>query len=168
VIVDAADPLASSAAIAAASVAATAASASRSSRPPPIEIRVRPWYNPALESSTYIVPGLVGLLLSLTLIMLTAMAIVRERERGTLEQLIVTPIDKTSLMLGKIMPFALVGYVQMTVILTLGKLLFGIPLRGSLPLLYVVSASFIVACLGLGLLVSTVAKTQAQAMQMSF
>jgi ABC-2 type transport system permease protein len=168
VIVDAADPLASSAAIGAASVAATAVSAGRSNRPPPIEIRVRPWYNPALQSSTYIVPGLVGLLLSLTLIMLTAMAIVRERERGTLEQLIVTPIDKTSLMLGKIMPFALVGYVQMTVILSLGKLLFGIPLRGSLPLLYVVSASFIVACLGLGLLVSTVAKTQAQAMQMSF
>ena len=168
VIVDAADPLASSAAIGAAGVAAAAISAGRSTRPPSIEIRVRPWYNPALKSSTYIVPGLVGLLLSLTLIMLTAMAIVRERERGTLEQLIVTPIDKTSLMLGKIMPFALVGYVQMTVILTLGKLLFGIPLRGSLLLLYGVSASFIVACLGLGLLVSTVARTQAQAMQMSF
>jgi ABC-2 type transport system permease protein len=171
VIVDAADPLASSAAIGAASVAATAVTVSgagRANRPPPIEIRVRPWFNPALESSTYIVPGLVGLLLSLTLIMLTAMAIVRERERGTLEQLIVTPIDKTSLMLGKIMPFALVGYVQMTVVLTLGKLLFGIPLRGSLPLLYLLSASFIVACLGLGLFVSTVAKTQAQAMQMSF
>jgi ABC-2 type transport system permease protein len=169
VIVDAADPLASSAAIAAASVAATAVtSAGRATRPPAIEIRVRPWFNPALESSTYIVPGLVGLLLSLTLIMLTAMAIVRERERGTLEQLIVTPIDKTSLMLGKIMPFALVGYVQMTVVLALGKLLFGIPLRGSLPLLYLLSASFIVACLGLGLFVSTIAKTQAQAMQMSF
>jgi ABC-2 type transport system permease protein len=131
-------------------------------------VRVRPWFNPALESSTYIVPGLVGLLLSLTLIMLTAMAIVRERERGTLEQLIVTPIDKTSLMLGKIVPFALVGYVQMTVVLTLGKLLFGIPLRGSLLLLYGLSAAFIVACLGLGLFVSTVAQTQAQAMQMSF
>jgi ABC-2 type transport system permease protein len=169
VIVDAADPLASSAAIGAASVAATAVSArSGATRPPPIEIRVRPWFNPALESSTYIVPGLVGLLLSLTLIMLTAMAIVRERERGTLEQLIVTPIDKTSLMLGKIVPFALVGYVQMTVVLSLGKLLFGIPLRGSLALLYVLSATFIVACLGYGLFVSTIAKTQAQAMQMSF
>jgi ABC-2 type transport system permease protein len=169
VIVDAADPLASSAAIGAASVAATAiGAASRATRPPPIEIRVRPWYNPALQSSTYIVPGLVGLLLSLTLIMLTAMAIVRERERGTLEQLIVTPIDKTSLMLGKIVPFALVGYVQMTVVLTLGKLLFGIPLRGSLLLLYVLSATFIVACLGYGLFVSTIARTQAQAMQMSF
>lgn len=166
VIIDAADPLSSSAAIGAASVAASAASAARGG--PPIEIRVRPWYNPAMKSSSYIVPGLVGLLLSLTLIMLTAMAIVRERERGTLEQLIVTPIDKTSLMLGKIIPFALVGYVQMTVILALGKLLFHIPLRGSLLLLYGLAAAFIVACLGLGLFVSTIAQTQAQAMQMSF
>ena len=165
-VVDAADPLSSSAAIGAAGAAANARVAA--GRAPAIEVRVRPWFNPALKSSTYIVPGLVGLLLSLTLIMLTAMAIVRERERGTLEQLIVTPIDKTSLMLGKIVPFALVGYIQMTVILTLGKLLFQIPLRGSLPLLYVLSAAFIVACLGLGLFVSTVAQTQAQAMQMSF
>ena len=166
VIIDAADPLSSAAAIGAASVAATAASATR--RTPAIEIRVRPWYNPAMKSSSYIVPGLVGLLLSLTLIMLTAMAIVRERERGTLEQLIVTPIDKTSLMLGKIIPFALVGYVQMTVILALGRVLFHIPLRGSLVLLYALAAAFIVACLGLGLFVSTIAQTQAQAMQMSF
>lgn len=166
IIIDAADPLSSAAAIGAASVAASAASPSN--RAPPIEVRVRPWYNPALKSSSYIVPGLVGLLLSLTLIMMTAMAIVRERERGTLEQLVVTPIGKTTLMLGKIVPFALVGYVQMTVILTLGKLLFHIPLRGSLLLLYGLAAAFIVACLGLGLFVSTIAQTQAQAMQMSF
>ncbi len=164
VIVDAADPLASSAAIAAATAAATSVAMPRS----PLDVRVRPWYNPALENSIYIVPGLVGLLLSLTLIMMTAMAIVRERERGTLEQLVVTPIRKTSLMLGKIVPFVVVGYVQMTVILALGKLLFDIPLRGSLVLLYGLSAAFIVASLGLGLFVSTVARTQAQAMQMSF
>jgi ABC-2 type transport system permease protein len=166
VIVDAADPLASSAAIAAAG-AASAARASTSAQAP-FEVRVRPWYNPALKSSTYIVPGLVGLLLSITLIVMMSMAIVRERERGTLEQLVVTPIDKMSLMLGKIAPFAVVGYVQMTVILTLGKLLFNIPLRGSLVLLYVLSAAFIVANLGLGLFVSTIAQTQAQAMQLSF
>jgi ABC-2 type transport system permease protein len=166
IIIDAADPLSSAAAIGAASVAATAASGS--TRSPAIEVRVRPWYNPALKSSSYIVPGLVGLLLSLTLIMLTAMAIVRERERGTLEQLVVTPIGKTTLMLGKIVPFALVGYVQMTVILVLGKLLFHIPVRGSLLLLYALAGVFIVACLGLGLFVSTIAQTQAQAMQMSF
>ena len=163
-IVDAADPLASTAAINAAALAARATSTVRG----PIDVRVRPWYNPSLKSSTYIVPGLVGLLLSITLIVITSMAIVRERERGTLEQLVVTPIDKTSLMLGKIVPFAVVGYVQMTVILTLGKLLFHIPLNGSLPLLYALSAAFIVANLGLGLFVSTIAQTQAQAMQLSF
>jgi drug efflux transport system permease protein len=164
VIVDAADPLASAAAINAAAAAARATALIRA----PVDVRVRPWYNPALKSSTYIVPGLVGLLLSITLIVITSMAIVRERERGTLEQLVVTPIGKTSLMLGKIVPFALVGYVQMTVILVLGKLLFGIPLNGSLVLLYVLSAAFIVANLGLGLFVSTIAQTQAQAMQLSF
>ena len=164
IIVDAADPLASTAAISAASIAARATSGGR----PVVDVRIRPWFNPALKSSTYIVPGLVGLLLSITLIVITSMAIVRERERGTLEQLVVTPIDKTSLMLGKIVPFALVGYVQMTVILGLGKLLFGIPLHGSLVLLYALSAAFIVANLGLGLFVSTIAQTQAQAMQMSF
>jgi ABC-2 type transport system permease protein len=164
-IVDAADPLASSAAIGAASIAAARMSAAGR---PAVEVRIRPWYNPALKSSSYIVPGLVGLLLSITLIVITSMAIVRERERGTLEQLVVTPITKTSLMLGKITPFALVGYVQMTVILILGRLLFDIPLRGSMPLLYVLSAAFIVANLGLGLFVSTIAQTQAQAMQMSF
>jgi len=163
-IVDAADPLASSAAISAATLASQATSARRA----PVEVRVRPWYNPSLRNSTYIVPGLVGLLLSITLIVITSMAVVRERERGTLEQLVVTPIDKTSLMLGKIVPFALVGYVQMTVILLLGKLLFGIPLRGSIPMLYLLSAPFIMGSLALGLFVSTIAETQAQAMQLSF
>jgi len=164
VIVDAADPLASTAAINAAALAGRAATPVRGG----VDIRIRPWYNPSLKSSHYIVPGLVGLLLSITLIVITSMAIVRERERGTLEQLVVTPIDKTSLMLGKIVPFALVGYVQMTVIMVLGKLLFGIPLEGSIPLLYVLSAPFIIGSLGLGLFVSTVAQTQAQAMQLSF
>ncbi|HJQ19851.1 MAG TPA: ABC transporter permease [Gemmatimonadaceae bacterium] len=164
VIVDAADPLASTAAINAAALAGRMGANARGG----VDIRIRPWYNPALKSSHYIVPGLVGLLLSITLIVLTSMAIVRERERGTLEQLVVTPIDKTSLMLGKIVPFALVGYVQMTVILLLGKLLFGIPLEGSIALLYVLSAPFILGSLALGLFVSTIAQTQAQAMQLSF
>jgi ABC-2 type transport system permease protein len=164
VIVDAADPLASTAAINAAALAGRAATPTRGG----IDVRIRPWYNPSLKSSHYIVPGLVGLLLSITLIVLTSMAIVRERERGTLEQLVVTPIDKTSLMLGKIVPFAVVGYVQMTVILLLGKLLFSIPLNGSIALLYVLSAPFIMGSLALGLFVSTIAQTQAQAMQLSF
>ena len=100
--------------------------------------------------------------------LITSTAIVRERERGTLEQLIVTPIGKTSLMLGKLIPFVMVGYVQMTVVLALGKLFFGIPIEGSLTLLYAMALVFIVASLGVGLLISTVARSQVQAMQLSF
>jgi ABC-2 type transport system permease protein len=172
VIVDAADPMSSSAAISGAALAAQARSqallANRPAPPAPLEVRVRPWYNPALRSEVYIVPGLVGVLLSLTLILITSLSITRERERGTLEQLVVTPIDKTSMMLGKIVPFVLVGYVQMTVVLLLGRFLFGVPVRGSIPALYAITFAFMMASLGLGLLVSTVARTQAQAMQLSF
>ena len=172
VIVDAADPLASSAALSAAVQAGVARSQelarTEGRPPPPLEIRVRPWYNPGLRSAVYIVPGIIGVLLSMTLVLITSMSIVRERERGTLEQLIVTPIDKTSLMLGKILPFLLIAYVQITVILVLGRLLFQVPILGSLPLLYLLSFSFIVASLALGLLMSTLAKSQVQAMQLSF
>jgi ABC-2 type transport system permease protein len=129
---------------------------------------VRPWYNPTLDSATYIVPGIIGVLLSLTLILIMSISIVRERERGTLEQLIVTPIDRTSLMLGKMTPFVVIGYVQMTVVIVLGWLLFDVPLRGSLTLLYVLSLTFIVANLGVGLLISTAVKSQVQAMQLGF
>jgi len=165
VIVDAADPMASSAAIAGASLAGARAGPVRAS---PIDVRVRPWYNPALRSETYIVPGIVGVLLTLTMLLITSMAVVRERERGTLEQLVVTPVGKTSLMLGKILPFVLVGYVQMTNVLVMGWLLFGVPVQGSVPLLYAITLAFIVAMLGLGLLVSTLVRTQLQAMQLSF
>ena len=172
VIVDAADPLASSAAISGAALAGQARAAALgppgARRESPIEIRVRPWYNPGLESSIYIVPGIIGLLLTLTLLMITAMALVRERERGTLEQLIVTPISKQGIMLGKVLPFALVGYVQVTVILVLGWLVFDVPIRGNVALLYLITAPFIIASLALGLFVSTVVRTQVQAMQLSF
>ena len=172
VIVDAADPLASSSAMSGAVQAGAARSmailARVTGRGPPLEVRVRPWYNPGLRSAVYIVPGIIGVLLSVTMILITSMSIVRERERGTLEQLIVTPIDKTSLMLGKIVPFVLVGYVQMSVILLLGWLLFDVPVRGSLPLLYLLTFAFIVASLGLGLFISTMVRSQAQAMQLGF
>ena len=172
VIVDAADPLSSSAAMGGAAQAGNARAfailARTVGRGPPIEVRVRPWYNPGLRSAVYIVPGIIGVLLSITMILVTAMSIVRERERGTLEQLIVTPIDKTSLMVGKIVPFVLVGYVQMTVILVLGWALFDVPIRGSLVLLYAITLAFIVASLGMGLFVSTAVRTQAQAMQLGF
>lgn len=172
VLVDAADPLASSAAMGGAAQAGNARAmailARTIGRGPPLEVRVRPWYNPGLRSAVYIVPGIIGVLLSVTMILVTSMSIVRERERGTLEQLIVTPIDKTSLMVGKIAPFVLVGYVQMTVILILGRALFDVPIRGSLPLLYAITLAFIVASLGMGLFVSTAVRTQAQAMQLGF
>jgi len=172
VIVDAADPLASGAAMSGAAQAGAARSAAivarSTGRDPPLEVRVRPWYNPGLRSAVYIVPGIIGVLLSVTMILITSMSIVRERERGTLEQLIVTPIDKTSLMLGKIVPFVLVGYVQMTVILLLGRLLFDVPVRGSLVLLYLLTFAFIVASLGMGLFISTVVRTQAQALQLGY
>jgi len=172
VVVDAADPLASSSGMAGAAQAGAARSAAiiahTTGRAAPLEVRVRPWYNPGLRSAVYIVPGIIGVLLSVTMILITSMSIVRERERGTLEQLIVTPIDKTSLMLGKILPFVLVGYVQMTVIVLLGRFLFDVPVRGSLLLLYLLTFAFIVANLGMGLFISTVVRSQAQAMQLGF
>ena len=172
VVVDAADPLASSAALSGAAQAGRARSdalaASPGHRHEALDLRVRPWYNPGLRSAVYIVPGIIGVLLSLTMVLITSMAIVRERERGTLEQLVVTPIGKTSLMFGKILPFLMIGYVQITVILVLGRLLFNVPVLGSIPLLYLLSFPFIVASLALGLLLSTLVRTQVQAMQLGF
>jgi len=171
-IVDAADPMASSAAMSGAARAGAARAAilsgADSRRSTPLEVRVRPWYNPGMRDAVYIVPGIIGVLLSLTMVLITSIAIVRERERGTLEQLIVTPIDKTSLILGKIVPFLIIGFVQMSVILVLGWLLFDIPVRGSLALLYGMGFAFIVANLGLGLLMSTLVRSQLQAMQLGF
>lgn len=173
VIVDAADPLSSQAAIGAATLAGARSGMELATRPvprltAPVEVRVRPWYNPEGRNSPYIVPGIIGILLTMTMVSITGAAIVRERERGTLEQLVVTPIGKTSLMLGKTIPFAVVGYLQVTVILLLGKLLFDVPMRGSLVLLYLLIAPFIIASLGMGLFISAVTKTQIQAMQLSF
>ena len=175
VIVDAADPQSSGAALSGAQLAAqargvalTAAALGGRRIEPPVDLRVRPWYNPAQRSAIFIVPGVIGILLTITMTLITSTSIVRERERGTLEQLIVTPIGKTSLMLGKLVPFVLVGYVQMSVVMALGWLIFDIPIRGSLLLLYILTSAFIVASLGVGLLISTLARSQAQAMQLSF
>ena len=171
VVVDAVDPLAASAAISAAGLASgtgiAALTRGASQSTPAIDVRVRPRYNPGLVSAYNIVPGLVGVLLTMTLVAITSMALVRERERGTLEQLIVTPVTRTSVILGKILPFVIVGYVQMSVILLLGHFILGVPLRGSLPLLYALTLPFIIAVLGVGLLISTAVKTQTQAMQLS-
>ncbi|HQR44936.1 MAG TPA: ABC transporter permease [Thermoanaerobaculia bacterium] len=134
----------------------------------PVDLRIRAWYNPDLRTAVFVVPGLLAILLSFTLIQFTAMAIVRERERGTLEQLQVTPFTRTELILGKILPFLLIGLFQLTLVVLLMRFVFDIPVAGSLAGLYAVGLVFISAVLGLGMLVSTVAKTQLQAMQMSF
>jgi len=172
VIVDAADPLASQAAMSGAAMGGQQRAldivTARGGGGVPLEVVVRPLYNPTIRSATYIVPGIIGVLLSMTLVIIMGMSVVRERERGTLEQLVVTPITRTSLMLGKVLPFVLVGYVQMTVILTLGRLVFDVPLRGSLPLLYLAAVGFIGANLAIGLWLSTLVRTQAQAMQAGF
>jgi ABC-2 type transport system permease protein len=173
VIVDASDPLSSQAALAAAAGVAqirnlAILSAAARSHALPLETRVRPRYNPGLRSPNYIVPGLVGVILTITLVLVTAMAIVRERERGTLEQLIVTPITKTELMLGKIAPYVGVGLIQMTTVLLLGRFVFNVPLTGNVFVLYGMALVFVVASLALGLFISTLVRTQQQAMQASF
>ncbi|HSE28484.1 MAG TPA: ABC transporter permease [Gemmatimonadales bacterium] len=172
-LVDAADPIAANGAMAAAQQAGLVrsrelAAAGRPGLAPMVEVRVRPLYNPAVRSAVFIVPGIIGVLLSITMVLIASMAVVRERERGTLEQLVVTPIGKTSLMLGKMAPFLIIGYVQVGVILLLGRLLFRVPFQGSVPLLLAFTLPFILASLGLGLLFSTLVRTQAQAMQLGF
>lgn len=134
----------------------------------PMRLETNVWYNPEIRTAVYIVPGLVGVILTMTMVMLTSMAIARERERGTLEQLIVSPIRSWELIAGKILPFIIIGYVQMTLILLAGRVIFQVPILGSLPLLYGLALLFIAANLAVGLVFSTVAVTQQQAMQMSF
>jgi ABC-2 type transport system permease protein len=134
----------------------------------PLGLEPNTWYNPDLRTAVFVVPGLVGVILTMTMVMLTAMAIARERERGTLEQLIVSPVKRSELIAGKILPYVAIGYGQMTLILAAGALVFRVPFVGSLPLLYALAFLFIAANLALGLVFSTLAATQQQAMQMSF
>ena len=141
---------------------------SSESVPLAVDVRIRPWYNPDMVSSHYMVPGIIAIVLAMTMMMITSMAIVRERERGTLEQLVVTPLRNWELMVGKILPYVAVGYVQLTLGLLIGIVVFRIPVRGSLALYYGLTSLHILASLAWGLLISSVAKTQMQAMQMSF
>ncbi|MGE5544982.1 MAG: ABC transporter permease, partial [Bacillota bacterium] len=134
----------------------------------PYDIRVRPWYNPDGITAYYMVPAILGIIVTMTMVILTAVAIVRERERGTLEQLIVTPIKSLELMLGKIVPYIVLGYLQITVALLVAVLVFQVPIKGSLLQLYGLTLFFITASLGLGLMISNIARTQMQAFQMSF
>jgi len=133
----------------------------------PIEVRPRVLFNPGLISSHFYVPGLVGIILQLVTVLLTAFAIVRERERGTLEQLNVTPVGKAALVMGKLLPYAVLGFGQALFVLLLMRFLFGVEIAGSVALLLALSALFLLPSLGLGILISTLATNQAQAMQMS-
>ncbi|MBI2248136.1 MAG: ABC transporter permease [Armatimonadetes bacterium] len=178
VIVDASDPLVARSAVATAEAIGQVASleivgqelAQRGLRlsGAPLEVRTRAWYNPDLRSVNFMVPGLLAVVLQMLTMMLTAMAIVRERELGTLEQLVATPIRKHELMLGKILPYVLLGYVDITLALLIAAFWFRVPIHGSLLLLYTLALLFYLASLGQGVLISTVSRTQRQAMQAAF
>jgi ABC-2 type transport system permease protein len=135
---------------------------------PDVVARSRVWFNPDLYSRNYFVPGVIANILMLVTLMLTALGIVREKEIGTMEQLMVTPMRPFELMLGKTLPFAIVGLVDVVLITGLALLLFHVPLRGSFLLLLVCAALFLLTNLGAGLFLSTVSQTQQQAMMMSF
>jgi ABC-2 type transport system permease protein len=134
----------------------------------PLDLRVRAWYNPDLRSANFMVPGLLAVVLGILTMMLTSIAIARERELGTLELLVATPIRKSELMLGKILPYVALGYADITLALLIAAFWFRVPIRGSLTLLYGLALVFYMAALGQGVLISTVSRTQRQAMQASF
>jgi ABC-2 type transport system permease protein len=137
-------------------------------RPAPMRVAVLPFYNPERRTAVFIVPGLVGVILTMTMMLMTALAIVRERERGTFEFLIATPVRRVEVMVGKILPYLVVGHVQVAIVLGLGWLVFDVPIRGSLVDLGVGALPFLAAMLTMGLVISSVARTQFQATQMSF
>jgi ABC transporter DrrB family efflux protein len=134
----------------------------------PIEVRARLLYNPALDSSHFFLPGLVGIILQLVTLFLTAFAVVRERELGTLEQLFVTPVGRVGLIVGKLVPYAVIGFVETLLALAVMVYLFGVPIAGDLATLLALAMLFLVCALALGVLISTIARSQFQAMQLAF
>ena len=137
-------------------------------QPSPFDVRVHRRYNPEGLSRLNIVPGLVGVILTMTMVMLTGLAMTRERERGTMENLLATPVRPLEVMIGKIAPYVLIGYIQIAVILAAAALLFEVPMQGSLVLLLGFIGVFVIANLAVGFTFSTLAKNQLQAMQMTF
>lgn len=133
-----------------------------------VDLRLHARYNPEAVTQYNIVPGLMGVVLTMTLVIITSLAITRERERGTMENLLITPVRPVEVLLGKILPYIVVGYLQMVLIVVAARLLFAVPLQGSLWLLFLVSFPFIAANLGVGITFSTLARNQLQAVQMSF
>ncbi|GIK73308.1 MAG: transport permease protein [Chloroflexota bacterium] len=130
----------------------------------PIDVRTIVWFNPGLISAYYMVPAMIGIILQYLTTMLTATSIVRERERGTIEQLIVTPLRSWELIVGKLTPYVLIAFLNTIEVLTIGVVLFHVPINGDLGLLLLLTALFLVTTLGIGLLISSVANTQQEAM----
>ena len=174
--VDATDPSASGNAIAALNVLATQALRNdltgplRALRnaPPPFELRIHKRYNPEGLSRYNIVPGLIGTILTMTMVMFTSLGMTRERERGTMENLLATPVRPSEVMVGKILPYVVIGYLQLGVVLLAAFFLFEVPMVGSFALLMAMIGVFIIANLGVGFTFSTVARNQLQAVQMTF
>jgi ABC-2 type transport system permease protein len=168
---DATDPVAAGSALGALSQIVTTALRNDHAVPdsgtPPFEVRTHARYNPAASTSLNIVPGLVGTILTMTMLIFTALSVTREIERGTMESLLSMPITPVEIMLGKIIPYVIVGFVQAALIIGLGVALFGVPILGSLTLLALLSALFITTNLSVGYTFSTIAQNQLQAMQMS-
>lgn len=133
-----------------------------------VDLRSRLLFNPALRSASFFVPGLVGIILQIVTVLLTSFSIVRERESGTFEQMMVTPVGAWSLLLGKLAPYALIGVIETALVLALMVWVFGVPIAGSLSLLAVLSALFLLTSLSLGLIVSSYARNQAEAIQLAF
>ena len=131
---------------------------------PPVEVRSQVWYNPDMISAYYMIPGVIAMILFTLTSILTATSIVRERERGTIEQLIVTPIRSWELILGKIIPYILLAFLNMFEVLAIGHFWFGVPVRGNIFLILVLSGLFLLTSLGIGLFASTIASTQQEAM----
>lgn len=134
-----------------------------------VNANVRVWYNPTLESRNYMVPGIIALIMLQITMNLTAISIVKERERGTIEQLIVTPIRRYELIIGKVLPYAAIGYIDVFLVLLVGTQVFGVPVRGSILLLLLLTGVFLLTALGIGLFTSTISRNQQQAtMAISF
>jgi ABC-2 type transport system permease protein len=173
---DATDPAATGPAIAAARVIANSVFdrdligplARLRGRPGPVDFQIHAHYNPENITQYNVVPGLMGVVLTMTMVVITALAITRERERGTMENLLATPVRPSEVMVGKILPYIIVGYVQVTLILLAARFLFQVPMVGSLALVYGVSFLFIAANLAMGITLSTLARNQLQAVQMAF
>lgn len=133
-----------------------------------VDLRTRVWYNPNLESNKFTIPGLIGLIMQNITVLLTAFALVREKEKGTIELLIVTPIKPIELIIGKMIPYIFTGFIGFLLALFLGTTWFHVPIQGNLMLLIVLGTGFVICSLAIGMLISTIAKTQLQAMQMAF